>query len=69
MQLAENVTFRTGEEMVMPNSPIRMASVGKLETVPAPTVGWDTAEVLESLGYSETEIRKLAGNGDIRIRE
>ena len=65
----ENVTFRTGEQMVMPNSPIRMQSVGKLETVPAPTVGWDTAEVLESLGYTETEIRSMAANGYIRIRE
>jgi len=65
----ENVTFRTGEEMVMPNSPIRMASVGKLETVPAPTVGWDTAEVLKSLGYTEAEIKAMADSGEIRTRE
>lgn len=64
----ENVTFRTGEEMVMPNSPIRMQSVGKLKTVPAPSIGWDTAEVLESLGYTEEEIKAMAENGEIRVR-
>ena len=64
----ENVTFRSGEEMVMPNSPIRMASVGKLKTVPAPTVGWDTAEVLKSLGYTEEEIKAMADSGEIRIK-
>lgn len=64
----ENVTFRSGEEMVMPNSPIRMASVGELRTVPAPTVGWDTAEVLASLGYTEEQIKAMADSGDIRTR-
>lgn len=64
----ENVTFRSGEEMVMPNSPIRMASVGELKTVPAPTVGWDTAEVLASLGYTEEQIKAMADSGDIRTR-
>ena len=52
----------------MPNSPIRMASVDKLETVPAPTVGWDTAEVLASLGYTEEQIKAMADSGDIRTR-
>lgn len=65
----ENVTFRTGDQMPMPNSPIRMASVGELKTVPAPTVGWDTKEVLEDLGYTAEEIQKMAENGEIKTRE
>ena len=64
----ENVSFRTGEEMVMPNSPIRMQSVGKLETAPAPSVGWDTAEILQRLGYTDSQIKSMAERGEIRIR-
>ena len=42
-----------------------MDSVGELETVPAPYVGGDTAEVLRSMGYSGEEIAAMEEKGAI----
>lgn len=64
----ENVTFRNGDQAVMPRSPLNMDSIGQLQTQCAPTIGWDTNEVLEELGYSQEEIAQLQAADVIRGR-
>jgi len=64
----ENVTFRNGDQAVMPRSPLNMDSIGQLQTQCAPTLGWNTNEVLEELGYSQEEIAQLQAADVIRGR-
>ena len=61
----ERVTFRSGNTLVMPRSPVEMDSVGLLDTKCAPYVGADTVEVLQSLGYSEEEITEMRTSGAV----
>ena len=62
----EKVAFKNGNTDVMPSSPIDMASVGKLKTVPAPAIGADTKAVLQQLGYTTEEIERMASAGTIQ---
>lgn len=62
----EHVEFASGNTDVMPSSPIEMDSVGQLKTVPAPTVGADTEEILKSLSYTDMEIQTLKLSGAIK---
>lgn len=59
----EKVAFPSGNTDIMPSSPIEMGCVQTPPTVPAPGVGAHTAEVLESLGYTQEEIQKMLENG------
>lgn len=64
----EKMQCPDGEVVMMPNSPIRMESVGELRTVPAPMIGADTAEILTRLGYSEEQIASMEEAGAIRTK-
>ena len=59
----EQVTFPNGNVGPMPSSPIEMASVGELKTVPCGLVGADTRKVLADLGYSEKQIEAMIAAG------
>lgn len=62
----EHVTFANGNVDVMPSSPVEMDSNGAVKTVPAPTVGADTDEILSCLGYSPEELSALRASGAIQ---
>lgn len=62
----ENVEFASGNVDVMPSSPIEMDSVGQLKTIPAPTVGADTADIMKTLGYSDGEIARMKETGAVK---
>ena len=59
----EHVTFPNGNTDVMPTSPIEMDSANTPPTVPPPGVGAHTTEVLQSLGYTEAQIRQMMESG------
>jgi crotonobetainyl-CoA:carnitine CoA-transferase CaiB-like acyl-CoA transferase len=59
----EQVQFPNGNVGPMPSSPIEMASVGELKTVPCGLVGADTRKVLADLGYSEKQIEAMIAAG------
>ena len=59
----ENVTFPSGNTDVMPSSPIEMNSADVPPTVPAHGVGAHTEEILQSLGYTQEEIRQMVESG------
>ena len=59
----EQVTFPSGNTDVMPSSPIEMDSADVPPTVPPPGVGAHTMEVLQSLGYTEEQIRQMLESG------
>ena len=62
----EHVAFKSGNVDVMPRSPIEMDSVGKLTTKTAPGIGAHTHEILQHLGYSEDDIRKMTESGAVK---
>ena len=59
----ERVEFASGNVDIMPSSPIEMESLGKLKTTPAPGIGANTQEILQELGYSQTEAEALLRSG------
>lgn len=59
----EHVEFRTGNVDVMPASPIEMESAHPAPTKPAPWIGGDTTEVLQSIGYTDGEIAEMLASG------
>ena len=59
----ENVTFPSGNTDVMPSSPIEMNSADVPPTAPAYGVGAHTEEILQSLGYTQEEIRQMLESG------
>jgi len=59
----EKVAYPTGNEDVVPTSPIEMETVGKIVTHPTKPVGCDTERVLAQLGYTPEEIRELTKDG------
>ena len=59
----EHVAFPSGNTDVMPASPIEMDSADVPPTVPASGVGAHTEEVLQSLGYTQEEIRQMIESG------
>lgn len=59
----EHVTFPNGNTDVMPTSPIEMDSANTPPTVPPPEVGAHTEEILQSLGYTEAQIRQMLESG------
>ena len=63
----EHVEFRSGNVDVMPRSPIEMDSVGELVTVPAPSAGADSAEILKKLGYTDAQLEQMQASGAVRI--
>lgn len=63
----ENVVFPSGNTDVMPRSPIEMDSVGTLQTVPAPGIGADSAEILKKLGYTDAQLEKMQTSGAVVI--
>jgi len=65
----EHVTFRDGQQMTMPRSPLSMDSVGELQTQCAPRLGRHTHEVLCELGYRADEIQQMKQAGAIGTAE
>lgn len=61
----EKVAFRSGRETCMPTSPIEMASIGELKTVPAEGIGAHTAEILKSLGYTNEQVEAMIAAGAV----
>jgi crotonobetainyl-CoA:carnitine CoA-transferase CaiB-like acyl-CoA transferase len=53
------ITFANGHTAVLPTSPCTFEGEGRLEWKPAPSVGRDTREVLQSIGYSDGEIQSF----------
>lgn len=64
----EHMQCPDGETVVMPNSPIRMDSVGQLQTAPAGKVGADTRQILRDLGYSEADIQAMQASGAVKAQ-
>ena len=64
----EHMQCPDGETVVMPNSPIRMDSVGELRTVPAAKVGADTRQVLLDLGYTQEQIQAMEASGAVKAQ-
>ena len=65
----EHMQCPNGETVVMPNSPIRMDSIGELQTVPAAEIGADTRQVLLGLGYTEEQIQAMQASGAVKVHE
>ena len=59
----EKVAYPTGNEDVVPTSPIEMETVGVIKTQPTKAVGQDTRSVLAGLGFNEEEIARLLAEG------
>ena len=59
----EKVEFRNGNVDIMPASPIEMRSACPPPTRPAPAVGADTVEILQSLGYTDQQIEAMLAAG------
>jgi hypothetical protein len=64
----EERVYENGDKIAMPASPIMMDSVGKVTTKRAPSVGWDTEDVLLSLGYTAEQIQAMAQAGAVKLR-
>jgi len=65
----EKMVCPNGETVIMPNSPIRMKSVGTLKTTPAAKVGADTVEILEAMGYTKEQIEEMEKSGAVYTGE
>ena len=65
----EKVTYPNGDSIMVPSSPFIMDSLGKVETKIAPTVGWDTEDVMKELGYTQEQIDAMAQSGAIVVRK
>lgn len=65
----EELEYPNGDKIMMPTSPFIMKSIGKIKTKIAPSVGWDTEDVLLSLGYGEDEIAAMAQAGSVKLRD
>lgn len=65
----EKVTYENGDSIMMPTCPFIMDSLGQVETKLTHTVGWDTADVLKDLGYTEEQIETMAANGAVVTRK
>ena len=65
----ETVEFPNGRQDTMPSSPVEMESVGSVPTVPAPTIGADTEQILEELGYTALQIREMVNSGAVRTEK
>ena len=64
----EEMVYENGDKIMMPTSPITMNSVGKIQTKIAPRVGWDTEDVLLSMGYTQEQIAAMAQSGAVKLR-
>ncbi len=51
--------FRNGEKCIFPTCPIRIDSMGKIESKEAPMCGENTMEILNELGYSNEKILEM----------
>ena len=60
---AEKVAYPTGNEDVVPTSPIEMESVGTIKTCATRAVGQDTRLILERLGFNREEIDRMLAEG------
>ena len=65
----EKMVYSTGNENVVPTSPIEMESVGVVKTQPTKPVGCDTAKVLSELGFTPEEIQNLHNDGIVLAAE
>ncbi len=59
------VEYENGEKSVLVNTPVTFNSVGEPAYKRAPEIGEDNQSILESLGYSDDEIKKLKEDGFI----
>lgn len=59
----EKVTFPSGNTDVMPSSPIEMGCTQAPPTVPAPSVGFHTSQVLKDLCYTDEQIQAMLASG------
>lgn len=50
-------TFRNGNEKVLVNQPIRMASIGMWDNHRAPDIGEHTPEIMKEVGYTDEEVK------------
>ena len=65
----EKMVYSTGNENVVPTSPIEMESVGAVKTQPTKPVGCDTAKILSELGFTPEEIQNLHNDGIVLAAE
>ena len=64
----EHVEFANGRVDVMPSSPIEMASMPELKTVPCPLIGGHGREVLKDMGYTDEKIEEMIASGVVTIQ-
>lgn len=69
-QMHENGIFREipgSDGMLTVDTPIKMEGADKVPPGPAPEIGEHTVEVLQGLGYTDTQIREMVDNGTARV--
>lgn len=60
-------TFRNGNKVVMPNTPVRF-NKKRSEIKPGPLLGEDSRSILQSLGYTNENIEELIKTGIVKAR-
>jgi len=65
----DEVTFNSGHKAWMPRPSVQSENLGVPEYRLSAPVGADTRDVLKDLGYSDDEIRTLAGSKSVRCEE
>lgn len=58
-------TFASGTDFMMPTPPVRSANIGEMPLDAAPLAGADTDEILQSIGYSASEIIEMKDKGAV----
>ena len=62
-QYIQKYTCQNGNERILPTCPVRLGSQGALKLGKPMQYGENNVEIMESLGYSEEQIRELFENG------
>ena len=65
----EKVAYPTGNENVLPTSPIEMETVGAISSHATKPIGCDTVKVLSELGYTPEQITSMQNDGIVLAAE
>lgn len=61
-EYVREMTFPSGDTMVLPNNPIKFSEIEKPDFCAAPYLGGDSDRILKDLGYTEEKIKELYEN-------
>lgn len=60
-------TFKNGRKVVMPNTPI-VFNETRNKVKEAPSLGKDSQAILQSLGYSEEDVKAFIEKGVVKVQ-